>query len=62
MRYPECLNKTTGFSLRKKLDNKYTLSNRIPGPGRYEIQEDLSKIQAGGYMGRKIIEKKKITT
>jgi hypothetical protein len=30
-----------------------------PGPGTYQVAEDLSKAQNGGYMGHKLNKKKK---
>ena len=32
-----------------------------PGPGTYEISEDINTTKLGGYMGRKTLKKKKIT-
>ncbi len=32
-----------------------------PGPGAYETSEDISAVKLGGYMGRKVVKKKKVS-
>ncbi len=50
-----------GFSLGKKINSPGNLAEgTIPGPGNYEMAENMAAPRLGGYMGRKIVKKKKV--
>lgn len=59
-RYLEKIDDKKGFSLGKKIENQEANKVNIPGPGAYQVGENVAENKVGGYMGRKTLKKKKV--
>lgn len=59
LRYPEMISESKGFSLGKRLNGGRS-TGELPGPGAYEMAESVTGGKVGGYMGRKLMRKRKV--